>query len=274
MATFEDNAVVTAEDLNNIAVDLGDTTFSAFSEEKFGVDKLNEITADLVSKGILTTGDRCEPVVSGGKVYIKSGVIVFGSGAKIKITEPVEVGAAAGDYIYAYNDVLTGKASIMASTDKPTAGDYVMLAQLDSTGTLTDKRTLSVAKALSAVDFSVQTFSDTAIVDKKWVNNSTEYHYVNGEIELGNALTRRLVGIRVPDVYMYYSEENQGRGTFNCFYDFTNIKSHKVNSPGIGSRRLVYLFELDGSTLKWVITEAEDVSFTNGEEFRIEVDMI
>ena len=152
MATFEDNAVVTAEDLNNIAVDLGNTTFSAFSDEKFGVEKLNEITADLVGKGILTSGDRCEPIISDGKVYIKSGVIVFGSGAKIKITEPVEVVAVAGDYIYAYNDVLTGKANIIATAEMPTTGDYVMLAQINDVGTVVDLREMAVAKITLAAE--------------------------------------------------------------------------------------------------------------------------
>lgn len=163
MATFEDNAVVTAEDLNNIAVDLGDTTFSAFSEEKFGVDKLNEITADLVSKGILTAGDRCEPIISDGKVYIKSGVIVFGSGAKIKITEPVEVGAAAGDYIYAYNDVLTGKASIIASAEMPDAKDdkVVMLARLSNGGTIESLRQMSVANITLSADVTNRVVSQS-----------------------------------------------------------------------------------------------------------------
>lgn len=154
MATFEDNAVVTAEDLNNIAVDLGDATFSAFSDEKFGVDKLNEITADLVGKGVLTTEDRCEPIISSGKVYIKSGVIVFGSGAKIKITEPVEVGAVAGDYIYAYNDVLTGKASIIASAEMPNTDDdkVVMLGYLNTDKIIENLRQMSVAKITPSAD--------------------------------------------------------------------------------------------------------------------------
>ncbi|MBR6523447.1 MAG: hypothetical protein IKT39_02410 [Clostridia bacterium] len=143
--TFEDNAVVTAEDLNNIAVDLGDATFSVFSDEKFGVDKLNEITAGLVGKGILTTGDRCEPIVSDGKVYIKSGVIVFGSGAKIRISEPVGVSLVNGGYIYAFNDVTTGKASIKVGECLPTSGDYVLIAQIDDAGIVVDLREKAVA---------------------------------------------------------------------------------------------------------------------------------
>lgn len=269
MATFEDNAVVTAEDLNNIAVDLGDATFSAFSDEKFGVDKLNEITADLVGKGVLTIGDRCEPIISGGKVYIKSGVIVFGSGAKIKITEPVEVGAAAGDYIYAYNDVLTGKASIIASAEMPTTGGYVMLARINDAGAVEDLRNLAVAKVLFAADFSVQTFSDTAIVDANYVDG--KYLYVSGEIELGTTLLRRLVGFRVPKLSGSGLNKN-----INCFYDFTNNQTQVINVPELVNtqRKTVYVFELNNGVLKWKISSSDTFSNIAGTEFVMEVDMI
>lgn len=271
MATFEDNAVVTAGGLNNIAVDLGHTTFSLFSDEPFGVDELNRITADLVGKGVLTTGNRCEPKLDNGKVYIQSGVIVFGSGAKIRIESPVEVAAAKGDYIYAFNDVTTGKASIITSADKPTTGDFVMLAQLDSAGTVVDERILSVAKALSTADFSVQTFTDTVILSSDRYETG-EFCYAHGEIELATTLLKRLVGFRVPNLRL---SSYAPRRDFNCFYDFTNNNAHTVTSyVPAGYFNVVYVFELDGSTLKWAITDAVNFNNKPGEEFRIEVDMI
>lgn len=164
MAEIRDNAVITVDDLNNIAVDLGDTTFSAFSGEKFGVDKLNEITADLVGKGILNIGNKCMPVLDGGVVYIQTGVIVFESGAKIRITLPVMVAAAIGDYIYAFNDVTTGRASIQTSAGYPTSGDYVMLAQRNAGASVTDLRQYSVAKTTLSADV------ENNIVEQEVVN--------------------------------------------------------------------------------------------------------
>ena len=268
MATFEDNAVVTAEDLNNVAIDLGDTTFSAFSDEKFGVDKLNEITADLVGKGILTTGDRCEPIISGDKVYIKNGVIVFGSGAKIRIESPVEIAAAAGDYIYAYNDVLTGKASIIASAEMPDADDekVVMLAQIDGAGTLADKRILSVAKALSASDFSVQTFSNTIVYEGAGIG---------GTIELGTTLLKRLAGFKITGVkhHSFYMT-----GPTNLFYDFTNTKTHiagvRCYGAGSGDWDLQIEFTLVNTTLLWRIVYIVNQSNEVGDEITMSVDMI
>ena len=266
--TFEDNTVVTAEDLNNIAVDLGDATFSAFSNSKFGVDKLNEITADLVDKGVLTTGDKCEPVVSNGKVYIKSGVIVFGSGAKIKITEPVEITAILGGYIYGYNDTLTGKASIVCNTETPTIGDFVMLAQIDNSGNVIDKRTLCEAKALKNADFSIQTFSNVSIVQGDYVDGVLSL--VSGEINLGTTALRRMVGFRVPNI------TSPNKKDINCYYDFTNTKNYTINVPEAinGQKKAVYVFELSGTVLKWKISSADTFSNKKGTEFVMEVDMI
>lgn len=165
MATFEDNAVVTAEDLNNIADDLGDTTFSAFSEEKFGVDKLNQITADLVSKGILNTGNKCEAIIADGKVYIQSGVIVFESGAKIRIEEPVIVDAVNGSYIYAVNNLLTGKASIEVGESFPTEGDFVSIAQVNDAGEIVDLREMSVAKVTLSAELQNNYAEQTAHIN-------------------------------------------------------------------------------------------------------------
>ena len=165
--TFEDNTAVTAEDLNNIAVDLGSTTFSAFSDEKFGVDKLNEITADLVTAGILKTETDssgiavmgCKPYASGENLCIGKGKLVFNSGAKITIEESVSTELTAGTYVYAFNDVTIGKASIQVSQSSPTEGDYVMLARIEADGSVCDLREYAKTKALSTTDGVLRNFT-------------------------------------------------------------------------------------------------------------------
>ena len=153
--TFEDNTEVTLADLNRIAIDLGDTDFSAFSTEKFGVDKLNQITADLVSSGVLRTSGKigmgCEVLTLGSKAYVDSGVIVFSSGAKMRITDPVEIALVSGTYIYALNDPTTGKASLEVSEAVP-SGDYVLLAEVDADGVIADRRNACVAKVSLTAD--------------------------------------------------------------------------------------------------------------------------
>ena len=85
------NAEVTSDDLNDLARDLGNTSFNGFGEEKFGADELNGITASLVSKGILTSESKCQPIISDGNVNIQPGTIVFQNGAKKAIKEVLSV---------------------------------------------------------------------------------------------------------------------------------------------------------------------------------------
>lgn len=148
------NQEVTAEILNDIAIDLGNTSFNGFGEEKFGADALNDITASLVTKGVLMSGNQCKPIVSGENVCIQTGTIVFENGAKKKITEVINVPLQNGIYIYALNDVAAGTCEIISSgndpaTDTAVSGqDYIEIAEIDADGSLTDKRTFSSAKVV------------------------------------------------------------------------------------------------------------------------------
>ncbi len=150
------NEEVTAAELNNLAVDLGMTEFSYFEDNMpYAVHKLNQITADLVSAGVLRTGANkelgCEVEALNGKAYVQAGVIVFESGAKIRITEPVEIEIIPGTIIYAFYDTTTGKASIETSETTP-AGDYVLLAEVDTEGVLADRRSSCVSNVVLPAD--------------------------------------------------------------------------------------------------------------------------
>lgn len=148
MSEILDNQEVTSDTLNNIAVDLGSTDFSAFDSSPFGVDKLNQITADLVTAGVLMSGNKCNMTASDGEVYIDTGVIVFNSGAKIRITEVQTVDLIANTYIYALNNTVSNTAEIVVSDTEPVDGDFVMLAAVDGDGALTDKRGFAMSKTL------------------------------------------------------------------------------------------------------------------------------
>ena len=162
--TFEDNQAVTLADLNGIAIDLGATAFSAFSEEKFGVDKLNEITKALVTSGILRTEEAdgslilgCSLAYESGSLTIGKGTVVFESGAKIYIEETA-LTVEKGSFVYAYNDIPTGRASLIASDTEPTDGDFVMLCEISSTGGLYDRRRAAQAKATMPVGGYARSF--------------------------------------------------------------------------------------------------------------------
>ena len=155
--TFADNTEVTLENMDNIVRDLGDTEFSEFSTNKFGVYALNSITSDLVSAGILRTEENanmgCEPIIDGTNVIIGTGVIVFDTGAKLRITEAETFVKTTSTYIYAKNDHITGIAIIVMSETAPTNQmDAVPICRIDASGNLIDLRSSAVAKVPLTTD--------------------------------------------------------------------------------------------------------------------------
>jgi hypothetical protein len=149
MSEIAYSTAVTADDVNNLAVDLGATEFSQFQNaEPYAVQQLNNITKDLVSAGILLSLNRCRLTKTGDKVTIDTGIIVFANGAKKRITESLQVDLVVNTYIYALNDTATNTCQIVVSETEPdSTSDYVMLAQVDADGDVLDKRIFSKYKA-------------------------------------------------------------------------------------------------------------------------------
>ena len=150
MAEILHNQEITTTTLNNIAIDLGATSFNGFTTNKFGADALNDITKAIVSKGVTLGANKCKPYISYGKLYISSGTIIFESGAKIRIINPQPVTAEPSTYIYALNDTVRNIAQIVVADRLPTTGDFVMLAYLDENGAVSDRRQWAQSNVLLA----------------------------------------------------------------------------------------------------------------------------
>lgn len=150
---FLDNQTVTAAALNQIAIDLGKSAFSTFTDgTEFSVDKLNEITKNLASDGIVA-GDtnQCKPVLADGQISIDTGLCIFASGAKkrIETKQYLTPTADTKQYVYLLNDTGLNTISLNISADSPASvanADYVMLAVYNADNTLTDQRKFSTAK--------------------------------------------------------------------------------------------------------------------------------
>lgn len=152
---MNDNDIITASDLNNIAADLGKTTFANFNDtQTYNIDSLNDITAAIVSKGILSRFDKCACSLIGTALTIKTGIIVFESGAKIRITSNKIINIPDSTnkyYVYAHRDATTGMATIQVQTALPDSGDIVELCEIDG-GVLTDKRIQATSKCALTAD--------------------------------------------------------------------------------------------------------------------------
>ena len=148
--TFLDNQTVTAEDLNNIAIDLGVADYSHFPETppQSAVSALNQITADLTGKGVLYTLNMCNVTVSENAATVNTGIIVFENGAKKRITTAQTIGLIPNvdNCIYALNDVANNTIKLIAGESFPTTGDFVKLAKILQDGTVVPMREWSKSK--------------------------------------------------------------------------------------------------------------------------------
>ena len=148
--SFFNNQEVTAEDLNNIAIDLGFADYSHFPENppQSAVSALNQITADLTSEGILQIGNKCAVSIEGNTIIVQDGVCVFANGAKKRIENAISVEFIEGgtNYVYLFNDIAGNKIELVDSLTEPISGDFVMLAMITQNRIVYDKRGLSVSK--------------------------------------------------------------------------------------------------------------------------------
>ena len=147
------NQEVTATMLNDVAIDLGAASFSKFQNGvETAVSELNGITQELTSRGVLRSGNQCEPSYSNGAVSVATGVVVFETGAKRKLTENIAIEIPSSDthYVYFENDHNLNEIFLRASTDAPdTNSDTVMIATVQNS-VCNDAREWSTPKVTMA----------------------------------------------------------------------------------------------------------------------------
>ena len=115
----------------------------------YGADDINAIRTSIMTKGVIEESDSsCKVVALESGVKILQGQAVFDDGCRIEVdSEGVEreVVSGAVNYIYFSNNTLAGVCEVIASTAAP-EGDYVLLAETDGYGNITDRREFSQAK--------------------------------------------------------------------------------------------------------------------------------
>ena len=221
--------MVTAEDLNNIAVDLGLPDYSYFTENspQYAVEALNQITKDLVHPGVLFVYDRCNVTVDDGKITVATGVCVFNTGAKKRVTEPITLDLVTGsvNYIYMQNNIAENKIVLISSTESPEDGlDIVMLAQISSEGVVTDKRTFAQQKMDYTENKYVETydvFDDGTKVNiihiPQYTSGATEYKIYAGTNNYRFLLMKKL---------NYYYGNNGSEAEY-----LANLKENLMTTP-------------------------------------------
>lgn len=119
----------------------------------YGADDINAIRASILTKGVVEeTVDSCKAILADGVVKIGEGQAIFADGCKIEVdSEGVEREYISGqvNYVYFLNNTLAGVCEVIVSTAFP-ENDYVMLAEIDEAGVITDKREFAQLKTADA----------------------------------------------------------------------------------------------------------------------------
>lgn len=168
MANFIYDQLVTAQDLNNIAVDLGAGDFSVFTDSSpYAVDKLNEITAALVGSGISSSLNKFEVSVNDNSVTVNTGIAFFESGRKIKFTAPVTLPLQSGELYFEENQS-TGNVSL--NIGELPIDNYIHLATINEDLTITDKRTIAKAKVTLPAEGNSYYTTRTALMNSYYTD--------------------------------------------------------------------------------------------------------
>ena len=147
----------------------------------YGADDINAIRASILTKGVIEESQSsCKVTAEEGIFKISKGQAVFNDGCRIEVDDEgvsVDVTAGIKNYIYFYNNTLAGVCEVKSGTIFP-SGDYVLLAEIDENGTVSDKREFAQLKTADVERYAAS-FSGTLTM-----HDNLPAGEIIGEIEL------------------------------------------------------------------------------------------
>lgn len=115
----------------------------------YGADDINAIRTSILTAGVIEETDTsCKVVAEGDGVKIAGGQAVFSDGCRIAVdSEGVlkEITPGVVNYVYFLNNTLAGICEVVTETSYP-EGDFVMLAEIDAEGNVSDRREFAQLK--------------------------------------------------------------------------------------------------------------------------------
>lgn len=151
--SFADNKAYGAEDLNAITKRLVTSGVEdSFTDGvAYNVSKFNEAGKLLYTSGVVPESNLTLKVIAAedGKILINPGRAFFDDGAVIEIEEGGETlsyVSGSKNYVYLKNDLINTNRCYPCCTVSEPDGYYVLLAEIDAAGTITDKRTYARGK--------------------------------------------------------------------------------------------------------------------------------
>lgn len=151
--TFADNAVYTSTDVNSITKRLVTSGVEdVFSDGvPYNVSKFNELGRLMYTKGTVPENFLSLKVekISDDEILINPGTAFFDDGAVIEIEaggETLTFTPGCKNYVYLKNDLAEKNTCYPKCSTSEATGDFVMLAEIDENGEMSDKRTFARGK--------------------------------------------------------------------------------------------------------------------------------
>ncbi len=146
--SFADNIEYGAEDLNKLVRSLVSSGVAdPFADGvSYNAEKINDIVKTVYSDGVVPDSVDTLKVsrIADGTISIAPGLAFFKDGSTIRITEAHQMPYTQGaiNYVYLKQDLAEQNRNYpVCSTDGPVGDDYVLLAEIGTGGSITDKRT-------------------------------------------------------------------------------------------------------------------------------------
>ena len=189
--SFADNEMYGATDINEITKRLvtAGVEDSFLDGVAYNVSRFNEAGKLLYTSGVVPETCLTLKVVSNGegKILINQGKAFFDDGAVIEIEaggEALTYVTGTKNYVYLKNDLLnTNMCYPCCTTDEPT-GIYVLLAEINEIGVITDRRKFARGKlpGYQSVAGNVMHLKETIDIT---VENSTSNFYISKSFDIG-----------------------------------------------------------------------------------------
>lgn len=258
--SFADNEVYSATDVNNITKRLVTSGVEdSFSDGvAYNVSRFNEAGKLLYTAGVVSEDCNTLKVTKANdtEILINPGTAFFNDGAVIEIEAGGEIlsfVSGSKNYVYLKNMLLDeNRCYPCVSVNEPT-GDYVLLAEIDENGEITDKRTYAKGKlpGYQSVAGNVMRIQDSIQVTQE--SNSKTFDIGNNNFEYILAYVERDTNtLPCLGIYDIANQSYLGFGSYSedTSFDYTTNKSY-----------LYYKAISDGSSLY--------VRYYNGESTQI-----
>lgn len=186
--SFVDNVNYGPEDVNEVVGDLVGAGVAPFiSKDSYKPSDLNSLTAGMVSSGVQLGGCKVSRV-SDTVVSVAPGIIYFGNGLRLKVTEEhsITVPKNTAVSIVANYHTSTGEGRLIYTTGAAASKSNTMipLARISADGTITDAREFAESKIVTLGTNAIYSIPEEKITTYSYVNNSPDGYYKIAEIDL------------------------------------------------------------------------------------------